>query len=100
MPGREIIYEGSVEDVTHAKEAEAERERLISNLKEALSNVRSLSGLLPICSSCKKIRDGAGQWNMLETFIENHSHAHFTHSFCPDCARRLYPEVFLDTPRI
>jgi PAS domain S-box-containing protein len=99
-PGQEIIYEGSVEDVTNSKEAEAERDLLINDLKEALSKVRSLSGLLPICSSCKKIRDGQGQWNMLETYIENHSHAHFTHSFCPDCARRLYPEVFLDTPRI
>lgn len=99
-PGGEIIYEGSVEDVTSSKEAEAERERLIHNLKEALARVRSLSGLLPICSSCKKIRDDHGRWNMLETYIESHSHAHFTHGFCPDCARRLYPEVFLDTPRI
>ncbi len=100
LPGDEIIYEGSVEDVTSNKAAEAERETLIGELKEALVKVRSLTGLLPICSSCKKIRDDRGRWNMLETFIENHSYAHFTHSFCPDCARRLYPEVFLDTPRV
>jgi len=97
---REILYEGSVEDVTSSKEAEAERENLIAELQQALSKVRTLTGLLPICSSCKQIRDDEGQWNMLETFIENHSHAHFTHSFCPECARRLYPEIFLDRPRI
>lgn len=97
-PESEIIYEGSVEDVTSAKEAEAERESLIAELQEALSRVRTLTGLLPICSSCKKIRGEDGNWNMLETFIEDHSHAHFTHGFCPECAHRLYPEVFLDRP--
>ncbi len=98
-PGREIVYEGSVEDVTSAKQAESERESLIAELQEALGRVRTLTGLLPICSSCKKIRDDHGRWNMLETFIENHSHAHFTHGFCPECAQRLYPEVFLDRPK-
>jgi PAS domain S-box-containing protein len=98
-PGGDIIYEGSVEDVTSAKDAEAEREKLIADLQEALGRVRTLTGLLPICSSCKKIRDDHGRWNMLETFIENHSHAHFTHGFCPECAQRLYPEVFLDRPK-
>ena len=95
----EVIYEGSVEDVTRNKQAEAERDELIQRLQSALGKVRTLTGLLPICSSCKKIRDDRGRWNMLESFIEDHSHAHFTHSFCPECARRLYPEVFLDTPK-
>jgi hypothetical protein len=97
-PDGDIVYEGSVEDVTSAKDAEAEREKLIAELQEALGRVRTLTGLLPICSSCKKIRDDDGRWNMLESFIENHSHAHFTHGFCPECAQRLYPEVFLDRP--
>lgn len=96
---QEVIYEGSVEDVTRDKAAEAERDQLIERLQVALGKVRTLTGLLPICSSCKKIRDDHGRWNILESFIENHSHAHFTHSFCPECARRLYPEVFLDTPK-
>ena len=95
---RQIYYEGSVEDISLRKSAEREREDLIEELREALSRVRSLAGLLPICSSCKKIRDSGGQWNMLESYIENHSQAHFTHSFCPDCAQRLYPEIFLETP--
>jgi PAS domain S-box-containing protein len=91
-----IIYEGSVEDISHRKQADADREHLIGELRDALGRVKSLTGLLPICSSCKKIRDTGGRWTMLESFIENHSQAHFTHSFCPDCARKLYPEVFLD----
>ena len=93
---REIFYEGSIEDITERKEVEAERERLIGELRAALGKVNSLTGLLPICSSCKKIRENGGRWTMLESFIESHSQAHFTHSFCPDCARKLYPEVFVD----
>ena len=92
----EIFYEGSIKDITKRKEVEAERERLIGELRDALGKVNSLTGLLPICSSCKKIREHGGRWTMLESFIESHSQAHFTHSFCPDCARSLYPEVFLD----
>jgi PAS domain S-box-containing protein len=95
---REIYYEGSVEDISERKSVELEREKLIEELRQALSRVRSLAGLLPICSSCKKIRDAGGQWNILESYIERHSHAHFTHSFCPECAQRLYPEVFLRGP--
>ncbi len=91
-----ILYEGSIEDITARKEADGERERLIGELREALGRVKTLTGLLPICSSCKKIRDTGGRWTMLESFIESHSQAHFTHSFCPECARNLYPEVFLD----
>jgi PAS domain S-box-containing protein len=97
---REVFYEGSVEDVTDSKRAEVEREELITELQAALGRVRTLTGLLPICAACKKIRDERGRWNMLERFIEDHSQAHFTHSFCPECARELYPEVFLDTPKI
>jgi PAS domain S-box-containing protein len=95
----QIYYEGSVEDISQRKSVELEREGLILELRQALSKVRSLAGLLPICSSCKKIRDSGGQWNMLESYIENHSQAHFTHSFCPDCAHRLYPEIFLNAPQ-
>jgi PAS domain S-box-containing protein len=91
-----IVYEGSVEDISLRKETDAERDHLIRELREALGRVKTLTGLLPICSSCKKIRETGGRWTMLESFIENHSQAHFTHSFCPECARKLYPEVFLD----
>lgn len=92
-------YEGSLEDITPKKVADTERERLIAELRNALGKVRTLTGLLPICSSCKKIRDERGAWNLLESYIETHSCAQFTHGFCPDCVRKLYPEVFLDTPK-
>lgn len=60
-------------------------------LTEALSAVRQLSGLLPICSNCKRIRDGQGAWQELEAYIHRYSGAEFTHGICPDCSRDLYP---------
>jgi len=89
-----LIYEGSLEDQTERKTAEDEREQLIAELQEALAKVKTLGGLLPICAACKKIRDDNGYWNQIEEFIQTHSEAEFTHSFCPDCMRNLYPEVF------
>lgn len=83
-----------VRDITERKKNSRERERLITELKDALANIKTLSGLLPICSSCKKIRDDTGYWNQLEIYIEKHSEADFTHGICPDCARKLYPEDF------
>ena len=91
-----IFYEGSVEDISERHAAQEERERLIEGLREALGRVKKLSGLLPICSSCKKIRDDHGYWNQLEVYISDHSDASFTHSFCPECVRRLYPEIFAE----
>lgn len=64
-----------------------------SELELALANVKTLSGLLPICSSCKKIRDDSGYWRQIEAYISSHSEAHFTHGICPECAERLYPTV-------
>lgn len=61
-------------------------------LQEALANVRTLRGLLPICASCKKIRDDKGYWNQLELYIQQNSDAEFTHGICPECIRKLYPE--------
>ena len=76
-------------------QAEQEQERLIYKLREALARVKQLSGLLPICSSCKKIRDDQGYWNQIENYLKQHSEAEFTHGICPECARRLYPELDL-----
>ena len=70
----------------------------IEELTAALAKVKMLSGLLPICSSCKNIRDDQGYWNRLEVYIQQHSDATLTHGICPDCARRLYPEIFGDRP--
>lgn len=81
-------------EITDRKRAEEERERLIAELKEALSTIRTLSGLLPICSACKKIRDDRGHWTHLEAYIRQHTGAEFTHGLCPTCAARLYPGLF------
>ena len=64
------------------------------NLKEALSKVKLLRGLLPICASCKKIRDDKGYWNQIESYIKKHSMAEFSHGICPECAEKLYPEFY------
>jgi len=73
--------------------AEAERERLILELQRALANVKTLTGLIPICASCKKIRDDKGYWTRLEEYLETHSKAAFSHSLCLECLRKLYPDI-------
>ena len=85
---------GVFRDITARKHAEAERDRLIVELQEALAKVKQLSGLLPICASCKKIRDDKGYWNQIETYISEHSEALFSHAICPECGKKLYPEYY------
>ena len=63
-------------------------------LREALSKIKTLSGLLPICASCKKIRDDKGYWSQIEAYVSRHTDAEFSHSICPDCAKRLYPDFY------
>ncbi len=75
---------------------EAEREELIRDLKEALEKVKLLSGFLPICSSCKKIRDDKGYWNQIEGYISTHSDVEFSHCLCPKCMKELYPDLVDD----
>jgi hypothetical protein len=71
-----------------------EKEELIGELQEALAKVKTLRGLLPICANCKKIRDDRGYWNRIEAYIGQHTDAQFSHGICPDCAKKLYPELF------
>lgn len=80
-------------EIEERKKVEKERESLISELQDALKEIRRLSGLLPICSSCKKIRNDEGDWEYLEVYISNRSEAEFTHGICPECTQRLYPGV-------
>ena len=80
-------------DITPRREAEKEREELVNVLQEALAEVRKLSGLLPICASCKKVRDDKGYWEQVETYIEKRTEAEFSHSICPECEKRLYPDL-------
>ncbi len=79
-------------DITDRKKNEQEREKMISKLEDALENIKTLKGLIPICSSCHKIRDDKGYWNFLESYIQQHSDAQFSHSICPDCAEKFYGE--------
>jgi two-component system, response regulator PdtaR len=85
----------SIEIAVIKHEATKAQELLIAQLQTALQKVKTLSGLLPICSSCKRIRNDDGKsWQHIEDYIANHSDADFTHGICPDCARRLYPELY------
>lgn len=93
--GRGEIVGASIisRDVTPRQQAEKERDELLAQYREALAKVKLLSGLLPICSNCKKIRDDRGYWQQLEKFILEHSEAQFTHGICPDCVKLLYPDL-------
>ncbi|GLH73883.1 hypothetical protein GETHLI_23850 [Geothrix limicola] len=84
-------------DITARVQAAAERERLIKELRAALADVQTLSGLVPICSWCKRIRDDAGYWTQVESYIQEHSPARFTHGICPQCAAGFYPEATKDS---
>lgn len=81
-----------IRDISGRKASEQERERLILELKDAIARVKGLSGLLPICASCRRIRDHDNRWHNLESYIRDHTEADFSHGICPDCRRRLYPE--------
>ena len=78
-------------DITERKRTEAEREKLIGELADALGKVKKLSGLLPICMHCKKVRDDQGYWNQFEAYIQSRSEAEFSHSICQECAPKHYP---------
>lgn len=65
-----------------------------SELQKALKEVKTLEGILPICASCKRIRDGEGRWHQVEVYVRDHTDADFSHGLCPDCAQKLYPDFF------
>lgn len=88
--GRPVGTSAVVRDVT-------ERKRLIRELEQALAQVKTLSGLVPICANCKKVRDDSGYWHNVEQYVQERTEAEFSHGICPDCARKLYGE-YLDDP--
>lgn len=81
-------------NITARKKMEAEREELIDRLQTTLGEVKTLSGLLPICANCKKIRDDQGYWQDVAVYVRDHSEAEFTHGMCPECMEAYYPEAF------
>jgi PAS domain S-box-containing protein len=96
--GHAVRAAGTCIDVTGRREAEealraalAQNEKLVTELREALNNVKTLSGFLPICMHCKKIRDDKGYWERIEKYISLHTDALFSHGLCPECLGRHYP---------
>jgi len=84
---------GIARDITKRKQIETDRERLIKELQDALEEVKTLRGFIPICATCKKIRDDEGYWQKLEKYIQDRSDAKFSHSICPDCVDTHYPDI-------
>ena len=81
------------QEIELRKEAERERDTVIEKLQKTLSEVKTLRGLIPICANCKNIRDDTGYWNRIEAYIQKHSDAEFSHSICPECEKKLYPDL-------
>jgi hypothetical protein len=88
--GQMLFVLAMLEDISERRRAAEERERMIDELKEALANVKTLRGLIPICASCKKIRDDKGYWSQVEVYVRDRSEAEFSHGICPDCMKKLY----------
>ena len=78
------------------RQAEDEKDSLIIELQKALDEVKTLRGFIPICASCKKIRNDKGSWQQIEAYISAHSDAEFSHGICPECAKKLYPDFVQD----
>jgi PAS domain S-box-containing protein len=91
-PSGKPFLAGTAVDITERRRMEEEREKMVLELQDALAEVKTLSGLIPICASCKKIRNDKGYWNQIEGYIMEHSDATFSHGICPDCAQKLYPD--------
>jgi PAS domain S-box-containing protein len=96
--GAPVQYMAIRTEITRRKQAEADRESLIQELTKALQEVKALSGLLPICANCKKVRDDSGYWNQIETYIAKHSTATFSHGLCPDCGVKFFQDAGLPVP--
>ncbi len=81
----------AIEDITDRKKAEQEREDLITELRKAISEIKTLRGILPICSFCKNIRNDEGYYEQIEAYIHHHSGVDFSHTICPKCLKQHYP---------
>jgi len=86
-----ILLHSIVHDITEEKKLE-------EALQNAMEDIKTLRGIIPICASCKKIRDDQGYWNQVETYIRERTEAQFSHGICPDCVKKLYPDLDLDVP--
>jgi PAS domain S-box-containing protein len=91
--GEPVSLIGTVQNITERKKAEELREKLIADLQKAANEIKTLTGFIPICASCKKIRDDKGYWEQIETYIMERSDAEFSHGLCPECSEKLYPDL-------
>lgn len=91
--GGNLLLCSIIHDISARRIAEKEKEVLIEELQRALNEIKTLRGILPICAHCKKIRDDTGYWNQIESYINQHSEARFSHGICPDCIEKLYPDI-------
>jgi DNA-binding NarL/FixJ family response regulator len=90
----------AIEIALYKRKVDEEKNKLIADLKKALATIKKLHGILPICSSCKKIRDDGGSWKEMEVYISEHSEADFSHGYCPDCGKKALAEFMaLKKPR-
>jgi len=94
--GKIVASVTAFRDISARLQLENEREKLVADLQQALAQIKTLHGIVPICASCKKIRDDAGAWHQMEVYISQHTDAQFSHGICKDCARKLYPEYYHD----
>jgi CheY-like chemotaxis protein len=95
-PLDEVELRVMLEIALYKAAAENERKQLTLRLQKALDEIKTLSGLIPICASCKKMRDDTGYWQAVEQYIGQRSNAQFTHGICPDCIKKLYPDLDLN----
>ena len=89
--GNPVEILGVARDISNQKKVREERETLIQELQEALKEIKTLRGILPICTICSKVRDDKGYWEQVDVYIQKHSQADISHSICPECAKALYP---------
>ena len=92
--GNVLGIEGIVQDITEFKQAEADRESAVKKLEKALSEIKTLRGILPLCSFCKKIRNDKGYWEQVDVYIHKYSEADISHSICPECLKKHYPDEY------
>jgi PAS domain S-box-containing protein len=82
------------EEVAQRIRVQTEREKLITELQDAMANIKTLKGLIPICASCKKVRNDEGFWQQVEVYVRDRTEADFSHGLCPDCAKKFYPDYY------
>lgn len=88
-----VLWSGVILDITEKKRTDEERDRLVAELQDALSRIRKLEGIIPICGFCKKIRGADGHWHPVDIYIRRNSDTDFSHGICPECHTRHYPDI-------